>query len=206
MNDFSAYGRASARVYSWLIDPLLSSLRREITTTCVAHGITDVIDIACATGEQCRDLQRAGIAATGIDLSEAMIERARKIGPAEIRYVQGSALSLPFPTESFTGAILSLCLHEHPAHEQERMIAEAVRVVRPGGAVIAAEYSPPGRINRTWVLIHVIERLAGREHFHNFRKFVRAGGIESIVRYLPPVTEQRSLFQRTVKIIVAKKG
>ena len=206
MNDFSAYGRASARIYSWLIDPLLSSLRREITATCLAHGVTDAIDIACATGEQCRALQQAGIAATGIDLSPAMIERARRIGPPEIRYVHGSALSIPFPDGTFTSAILSLCLHEHPAHEQERMIAEAVRVVRPGGVVIAAEYSPPKRVNRTWALIQVIERLAGREHFRNFRRFIRAGGIESVARYLPPITERRLLFQQTMKIIVAEKG
>ena len=206
MSNFSTYGRVSARIYSWLIDPLLASLRHEITATCLTHGITDAIDIACATGEQCRDLQRAGIAATGIDLSEAMIERARRIGPPEIRYVHGSALSIPFPNDTFTGAILSLCLHEHPAHEQERMIAEAVRVVRPGGMVILAEYSPPGRANRTWALIQVIERLAGREHFRNFRRFIQAGGIESVAHYLPPIVERRSLFQGTMKIIVAKKG
>lgn len=201
----SSYGRWSARVYSLLIDPLLRALRRGITAACVEQGLTDVIDIACATGAQCRSLHRVGISPTGVDLSDAMIAAARRIGPAEIRYVVGSALSLPFPSGDFSGAILSLCLHEHPFPEQEKMLKEALRVIRPGGSLILAEYSPPERKNTTWALIQTIERLAGKEHFRNFRLFVRAGGAERFIARLPKTVRQERLFSGTIALIVAKK-
>ncbi len=205
MKNTSPYGEWSARVYSILIDPLLRALRRRITAVCVEQGLTDVIDIACATGAQCRSLHRAGLEPTGLDLSEAMISRARRIGPARIRYVVGSAFSLPFPTGAFSGAILSLCLHEHPFTEQDKMLAEAMRVVRPGGRLIIAEYSPPERGNPTWAFIQGVERLAGKEHFRNFRGFVRVGGADRFIARLPKTVRQERIFSGTIALIVAKK-
>ncbi len=205
MRDFSAYGSTSAWAYSRVIDPLLRALRDKITAICGANGITDAIDIACATGGQCRSLHRAGVITTGVDLSPEMIAAATRIGPPDIRYIVGSALELPFPAGRFTGAILSLCLHEHPAPEREGMIREAVRVVRPGGAVILAEYSPPPRWNFTWGFINLIEWMAGKEHFRNFREFVKAGGIRAVEPYIPPPKERHHLFQGTIEILVGRK-
>ena len=192
-------------MYSLLIDPLLRALRREITALCTAHRVPDAIDIACAPGAQCRRLYAAGIAPTGIDLSPEMIGAARHRGPAAIKYVVGSALALPFPDGNFSAVILSLCLHEHPASERERMLAEAVRVTRPGGIIIVAEYTRPLRGNATWGFITAIERLAGRDHFRNFREFVRAGGCDALVPRLPEVEARYSLFNGTIEIIVGRK-
>ena len=199
------YGRWSARVYSLLIDPLLRALRAKITEIVVEEGITTALDIACATGAQCRSLQRAGIAATGVDLSEAMIATAMRISPPQVRYVIGSALDLPFPAGAFTAAILSLCLHEHPFSEQEKMVKEALRVISPGGVLILAEYSPPTRPTPTWMLINLIERLAGKEHFRNFRAFVRAGGVNRLLRFTPQPERRVPIFGGTITVIVAKK-
>ncbi len=85
------------------------------------------------------------------------------------------------------------------------MVAEAVRVVRPGGIVIVAEYSRPRRWNFTWGFIHAIERMAGRDHFHNFRAFVRAGGIDAVVPRIPRIESRYSLFNGTIGIIVGRK-
>jgi len=202
---FSTYGSTGAWVYSRLIDPLLRALRRRITAICVEQGLTEVIDIACATGAQCRSLYRAGINPVGVDLSPAMIAQARKASPPGIRYVVGSAVVLPFEPGTFPGAILSLCLHEHFPSERERMLSEAYRVVRPGGALIIAEYSRPRRMNLTWGFIYLIERLAGREHFRNFRTFVRAGGIDDLAERLPGIEKRIRLFSGTIGIIVVKR-
>jgi len=205
VKDLSSYGRWSARVYSLLIDPLLRALRSRVTAVCVEQGLTDVIDIACATGAQCRSLHRAGIGPTGVDLSEAMIAQARRIGPPEIRYVVGSAYSLPFSEGEFSGAILSLCLHEHSFPEQDKMLDEALRVVRRNGTLVIAEYSVPKRRNATWMFIQGIERLAGEEHFRNFRGFVHAGGAERIAARLPMIVRRERIFSGTIEIIVARK-
>ena len=205
MTPTSTYGSGSARIYARMIDPLLRALRHEITALCTAHRVTDVIDIACATGAQCRSLHAAGITTTGIDLSPEMIGAARRRGSSAIKYVVGSALALPFPDDNFSAAILSLCLHEHSASDRERMLAEAVRVVRPGGIIIVAEYSPPLHWNFTWGFIRVIERMAGHDHFRNFRAFVHAGGIDALAARLPRIESRYSLFNGTIGIIVGEK-
>ena len=52
-----------------------------------------VVDLACGTGDLCRDLVRAGYRAVGVDLSFGMLAHARTPSPL----VQGDALALPFP-------------------------------------------------------------------------------------------------------------
>ncbi|HIC96412.1 TPA: class I SAM-dependent methyltransferase [Candidatus Bipolaricaulota bacterium] len=47
---------------------------------CKRHGAGRVLDVCSATGEQCLLLARAGIHAVGLDLSEEMVEFARKRG------------------------------------------------------------------------------------------------------------------------------
>ncbi len=134
-----------------------------------------------------------------------MIATAMRISPPQVHYIVGSALNLPFPAGIFAGAILSLCLHEHPFPEQERMIEEALRITSPGGVLILAEYSPPNKPALTWALVNLIERLAGKEHFRNFRKFVRAGGVNRLLRFIPPVERRIPMFGGTITVIVVKK-
>jgi len=134
------YGSPAARVYGALIDPLLQPLRPKIVRICRELGAQDVLDIATATGAQCRALGRADIRSTGLDLSEAMIAAARRRGGANTEYVLGSAYDLPFADRSFDAALLLLALHEHTEPERAVMVHEALRVVRPDGALILAEF------------------------------------------------------------------
>ena len=70
---YQRYGKISAAVYRWLIDPLVKPLRPKIVRLCSKHGMGTVLDIGTATGAQCRTLAAAGIHTVGLDLSEAMI-------------------------------------------------------------------------------------------------------------------------------------
>ncbi len=85
------------------------------------------------------------------------------------------------------------------------MIKEALRVTSPSGVLILAEYFPPDKPTLTWALINLIERLAGKEHFRNFRKFVRAGGINRLLRFIPQPTRRILIFGGAVTVIIAKK-
>lgn len=72
---------------------------------------------------------------TGLDLTPAMLRRARqRPSSARVGYVQGDAQRLPFPDHSFDAAVLHLILAVVP--EPGRCLAEAARVVRPGGALL----------------------------------------------------------------------
>lgn len=206
MDDDERYARFAVRIYSWLIDPLLRSLRPRVVDVCRRRNLTSVLDIASATGAQCILLDRAGIQATGIDLSEAMIARARRDGPSTIRYVHGSAFDLPFEDDVFDGALLLLALHEHTETERVAMLSEARRVLVQNGCLVLAEYSPPRNeaTSISWWAIRFIEWLAGGDHRRNFHEFVSSGGISGLERRASlKVLERQRSHQGTIEIVVA---
>src|SRR5690606_23727070 len=59
-----------------------------------------VLDLASGTGDLCRELEAAGLAPVGVDLSFGMLAAARTRAPL----VQGDALRLPVPDHSIDGA------------------------------------------------------------------------------------------------------
>ena len=72
---------------------------------------------------------------TGLDLTAAMLGRASaRSGPASVRYVRGDAQGMPFADASFDAAVLHLILAVVP--HPDLCLAEAARVVRPGGALL----------------------------------------------------------------------
>ncbi|HUT87624.1 MAG TPA: class I SAM-dependent methyltransferase, partial [Candidatus Heimdallarchaeota archaeon] len=135
------------------------------------------------TGAQCRLLARAGMAATGVDLSEAMIVAARRHGGRNVRYLHGSAFHLPFAKGSFDASLLLLALHEHNEEERGLMLVEALRVVRPDGYLLIADYTVPNypSFHIPWQTIRLIEGLAGAEHRAGFRDFVARGGLAGLL-------------------------
>jgi len=177
------YGSLAVRVYRTLIDPLLLPLRPKIVRICRELGIRTILDIASATGAQCRALGRAGIQSTGIDLSEDMIRIASRIGGRNVRHVHGSAYELPFENASFDASLLILALHEHTEEERNTMISEALRVLRPEGHLIVADYDAPPHaiLHLPWQVIRLIEELAGPEHRSGFKEFLSAGGLDGLL-------------------------
>ena len=177
------YGFLAVRIYRALIDPLLWPLRPKVVQICQDLGVHDVLDIAMATGAQCRALGRAGIRATGLDLSEEMVAAARRHGGPHTEYVLGSAYELPFPSDSFDACLLLLALHEHPEDERSLMVREALRVLRADGALILAEYSEPIRqtLHLPWQVIRFVESTAGAKHNAGFRDFVARGCLDGLI-------------------------
>jgi len=200
------YSRFAMRIYSWLIDPLLRSLRPRVVNVCRRRNLRSVLDIASGTGAQCILLDHAGIQATGIDLSKAMIDCASRRSPPTIRYVHGSAFELPFDDDAFEGVLLLLALHEHSERERLAMLSEAQRVLMHNGCLVLAEYSVPKNVatNISWWVIRIIEWLAGGDHRRNFHEFASSGGIKGLEsRTLLKVLERQSSHRGTIEIVVA---
>lgn len=93
-----------------------------------------VLEVGCGAGHV---LQRfEGTERTGMDLSQTMLERARRRLPKGVRLMQGSADSLPFASSSFDIVLCTEVL-EH-VQDPRRVIAELVRVAGPRGRVVVS--------------------------------------------------------------------
>jgi len=96
-----------------------------------------VLDLACGTGDFCRDLEAADMRAVGFDLSLGMLRHARTASPLS----QADILRLPVRDGSVDGITCGFALRNLRALEP--FFAECARVLRPGGRVALLEVSAP---------------------------------------------------------------
>jgi ubiquinone/menaquinone biosynthesis C-methylase UbiE len=115
----------------------------------------EVLEIAVGTGLNLPHY-RKGVRLTGIELSPAMLERARRRAAelgrqADLR--MGDAAALEFPDQSFDTVVCTFSLCTIP--DDRAAVAEAWRVLRPGGRFVFAEHvrSPRRAIRRGQRLI-----------------------------------------------------
>jgi demethylmenaquinone methyltransferase/2-methoxy-6-polyprenyl-1,4-benzoquinol methylase len=102
-----------------------------------------VFDLACGTGDLCRELAAAGHRAIGFDFSHGMLLAARTDAPL----VEADILRLPVEAASADGVTCGFALRN--VVSLEALLAEIARVVRPGGRISLLETGEPdGRAMR----------------------------------------------------------
>lgn len=99
-------------------------------------GGTHVLDAGCGTGRMARHLTDRGCTVVGVDLSPGMLAMARRDHP-DLDVREGSLLSLPVEDAAVDGVLLWYSLIHLTDDELPAALAEVVRVVRPGGLVLA---------------------------------------------------------------------
>jgi 2-polyprenyl-3-methyl-5-hydroxy-6-metoxy-1,4-benzoquinol methylase len=100
-----------------------------------------VLDIGCGRGEFLAQMAAEGIVATGVDSDPGMVERCRALG-LETTLTQAND-HLESLDDGTLGAIFSAQVIEHLPHEElQRMLALALRKLRPGGLFIAETVNP----------------------------------------------------------------
>jgi demethylmenaquinone methyltransferase / 2-methoxy-6-polyprenyl-1,4-benzoquinol methylase len=123
------------------------------------------LDVCCGTGDLALALRRrVGPAGrvVGVDFAADMLTVARRKS-AEVEWVEGDALALPFADDAFAAATVGFGMRNLPDHRAG--FAEMARVVRPGGRVVCLELTePPAPIapfSRIWSdrLVPLIGRL-----------------------------------------------
>ncbi len=93
-----------------------------------------ILDVGCGRGFYLNFLHRlTSCSLVGVDLDPAVLLRARRHLPTSVTLLQADATSLPFPAASFDKMILSEILEHLP--EERPALAEAHRVLRPGGVL-----------------------------------------------------------------------
>jgi demethylmenaquinone methyltransferase/2-methoxy-6-polyprenyl-1,4-benzoquinol methylase len=96
-----------------------------------------ILDLACGTGDFCRELARAGYRAVGFDFSSGMLLRAKTDAPL----VEADVLRLPVRDGAADGITCGFALRN--VVSLDALFAELSRVVRPGGRVALLDASEP---------------------------------------------------------------
>ena len=113
---------------------------RRVTAESVVQPGDAVLDACCGTGDLAIACARSGGKVTGIDFSEAMLERARRKAP-ELEWVAGDLLALPFGDASFEAATVGFGVRN--VEDLSRALGELRRVLRPGGRLGILEITRP---------------------------------------------------------------
>ena len=182
--------RRLATIYDACTEPFNAGLRYMGLKLAPPRRGQRVLEVGCGTGTNLLNYQRAGSEVFGVDLSPRMLAMAhRKLRPKG-RLCRGDAARLPYPDAVFDLAIAMLTLHEMPQCIRTDVMAEMARVLKRGGQLLLIDFHPgPLHFPRGYGIkpfILLVERIAGREHFQNYRDFIVRGG-------LPPLVEAARL-------------
>jgi SAM-dependent methyltransferase len=130
-----------------------------------------ILDLGCGDGQLTQRIVATRADVRGVDASAEMVAAARSRG---VDAVQAAAESLPYPDAEFDAVFSNAVLHW--VRDQDAMMAEVHRVLKPGGRFVA-EMGGLGNIAAIRVaLMAVLERhgYAGREDGVNYYPTVRA--------------------------------
>jgi ubiquinone/menaquinone biosynthesis C-methylase UbiE len=154
----SAYFRRNAAAWHKL--RALYADEREVEAAVIrlmgAEPIDDLLDIGTGTGRLLEVFAPRAKRVTGVDLSSDMLAVARanmeKAGIFTATLRKADMYQLPFPGPRFDAVTIHQVLHF--ADSPGQVLAEAARVMRPGGRLVVADFAP-----------HQIEDLR-RDHEH----------------------------------------
>ncbi|MCA1672998.1 MAG: ubiquinone/menaquinone biosynthesis methyltransferase, partial [Actinobacteria bacterium] len=120
------------------------SWRRATVEALGQPSSSTIVDVACGTGDFCRELASAGYRAVGIDFSWGMLTSARTEAPL----LQADALQLPLRAGSVAGATCGFALRN--VTDIPALLAELARVLEDEGRLALLEVAhPEGRFLRT---------------------------------------------------------
>jgi ubiquinone/menaquinone biosynthesis C-methylase UbiE len=122
-------------------DPAQRAMLEDYTARLEPRG--ELVEIGCGTGAVSRYLATLpGVTdVTGVDPSALFVERARELARGAVEFVVGDGRELDFGDASFDTVVFHTSLCHMP--ERERALAEAHRILRPGGrlAVFDGDYA-----------------------------------------------------------------
>jgi ArsR family transcriptional regulator len=174
----NAYFRANAAQWDHIRSLYIDEREVEaaLATLLPEEMLHDLLDIGTGTGRMLEIFGPRAEHALGIDLSREMLAVARvnleRAGLSNCSIRQADMYQLPVPGGSFDAVVIHQVLHyaERPSH----VIAEAARVLRPGGRLVVVDFAP-----------HELEFLRA-EHAHRrlgfadaeIREWCRDAGLE----------------------------
>jgi ribosomal-protein-alanine N-acetyltransferase len=116
----------------------------------------------------------------GIELSPAQLRVAlSKQRPSNLSFMEGDSQNTPFPDTHFDRAVICGALHELPHQVRRNVLAEANRLIKPGGRLVSMEHNKP---TRKWkaILYDLLERPS--PEYPTYRDLLQHGQVVEIER------------------------
>lgn len=175
-------GSLTQLVYRKLIDPLLNS-----SHTSAVNYIDDacnVLDVACGNGTLATLAGRKAKTVVGIDLDSGMLQsandRLRIEEISNVKFIKMDATGLTgFSAREFDCSTVSMALHQFSPEDGLRVLKEMMRV---SDRIVIVDYNYPMPIGIYRLFTYLIERIAGGEHYRNFKKYMDRGGVDALLK------------------------
>jgi ubiquinone/menaquinone biosynthesis C-methylase UbiE len=116
-------------------------VREQLRSFVAPRGDERALDVGTGAGTLALALAPLVREVVGVDIVEALLERARARAPANVSFVEGDATALPFESFSFDLVCTRRTLH-HIARP-ELIVAELARVTAPGGRIFVDDQIAP---------------------------------------------------------------
>ena len=113
-----------------------------------------VLDVACGTGNLALPAARRGAAVTGVDIAPNLVEQARENAKREglsVQFDEGDAENMPYADASFDAVVTMFGAMFTP--RPDVTAAEMKRVVRSGGYIAMANWTPAGFIGQMFKIV-----------------------------------------------------
>lgn len=162
--------RKLAPFYDFIATPI-SNVREQVVNLASAKAGARVLDVATGTGKQAVAFARRGYDVTGIDISDDMLEIARKKNKRpNLKFMHADATALPFEKNEFDISAVSFALHDMPVTIREKALKEIVRVTKPTGTIVVVDYELPRNKISRFLIYNVVKLYEGK----TYRDFIKS--------------------------------
>jgi len=177
----SNYG-FTAKIYDPIFYLPLNSIRIAVMNELLKYKEKVILDLCCGTGNQLNLLSKHGFKNLYcLDISDPMLEIAKRSN-SSIKIYNEDATKTSFNDASFDVVIISFAIHEKDRNTQQALIDEAYRIIKKDGLMLIADYVFDNKTTKfSRILISTIERIAGGEHYRNFKNYIRNDGLLSLI-------------------------
>lgn len=162
--------------------------RRTAVAALRLPGRSFVADLACGTGDFCRELERRGYRAVGFDFSHGMLVNARTDAPL----VEADVLQLPIADRGVDAVTCGFALRN--VVSLGGFFRELGRIVRPGGRIVLLDASEPdNRVVRAGHALYfnrVVPMIGGTLSNKTAYSY-----LPKSMAYLPPAAEMLSMLR-----------
>ena len=142
-----------------------------------------VLDVGCGNGRLVKLFNNVNVSYTGVDNSQNLLNIAKKNFP-EHKFLDGSALDLPFPDNSFDKILFIAVLHHIPsAALRQKALKEIYRVLKPGGFIFIMNWHYSSPKFRSMLTKFTLAKIIGKSELDFGDVYIGWGNTE-IKRYV----------------------